>query len=310
MTAGFLLGSVASVAFAITDFTASFVARKFGSTNAVLGTMLVSAVALFVYAVVFRQSLFMEFGWFLRSAILGITFALAYFNLFYALSLGPLVVVGPITGTFGVATVVFAMIFLGERPSPFQLACVPLAGIGSILASVVFDSTSEQIRLVGRGPLFAIFAVLFSAAVTVSLQAPVRAVGWLPTLFVLRLGGAATAVVFLLALSVWSRDRHQPSEQGSPSTTPPLALRFSEIDWRVRWLIPGVLLVGLADTVGLGSQAAGLAVAPAWLVGLVTSTSPVLLTLLGLLVLRERLRTTQWVGVALVIVALIAINVA
>jgi drug/metabolite transporter (DMT)-like permease len=65
--------------------------------------------------------------------------------------------------------------------------------------------------------------------------------------------------------------------------------------------------IGPCDAVGLDALAHGLQLAPAWLVGLVNSTSPVFVTLIALLVFGERLRSSQWAGVGLVALSILAV---
>ena len=209
---------------------------------------------------------------------LGVAGSFTYIGLYYAFAVGPLAVVGPITALFGTVTVVFAVLFLGERLTVNEAAAVVIAALGSLLAAVEFRGLS-QVRFVGYGPPAAFGAVILGSAVTVLLQQPIRTNGWLPSVLAERTGVVLAAACALAIVSRRSR-----------VVQPAISKR----------LLAFILGVGLADTVALSFFAIGLAGSPAWLVGVVAATSPMVLLVGGLLVLRERLRPLQWVGVGLV----------
>ena len=209
---------------------------------------------------------------------LGCAGSLSYIGLYYAFAVGPLAVVGPITAMFGTVTVVFAVLFLGERLTLNETAAVVIAATGSLLAAVEFRGLT-QVRFVGYGPPAALGAVILGSAVTVLLQQPIRTNGWLPSVLAERTGLVLAAAFVLAVVSRRSRLERRPISKR---------------------LLAFILGVGLADTLALSFFAIGLAGAPAWLVGVVAATSPMVLLVGGLLVLRERLRPQQWVGVGLV----------
>ena len=62
------------------------------------------------------------------------------------------------------------------------------------------------------------------------------------------------------------------------------------------------------DVVGLVSFAYGLEVAETWLVGLASSFGPAVTIVVAVAFLGERLRPVQWVGLAGVLVGMIAIG--
>jgi drug/metabolite transporter (DMT)-like permease len=316
VTAGFVLGLAAAIAFAGADLLAAHVARRVGSLPALAGSLCVSGAAFVVLGVVTQLRFPADPAWFFRMVMLGVLFAASYLTLFYALSVGPLSVVGPITAIYGPVTVLLAVVLLGERPGLLQMAAVPLAALGSILAAVINDPQRQRIRVVGPGPVFAVIAVVSSAAVTVWLQDEVREGGWVQAVIVLRLTGLTLAWLALLA--AWLRHARGPmaaareprledrKRKSSPLTDALLGPRHAGFTPTVAALMGAI---GLCDAIGLSALAHGLQVAPAWLVGLVTSTSPVFVTLVALLVLGERLRRSQWAGVGLVALSMAAVVV-
>src|SRR5947207_13432545 len=91
--------------------------------------------------------------------LLGVGAAISYVGLYYAFAVGPLSVVGPITAMFGTVTVLFAVLFLGERLTIAETAAVIIAATGSVLAAIEIKA-SGRIKFIGLGPLAAMGAVL------------------------------------------------------------------------------------------------------------------------------------------------------
>jgi drug/metabolite transporter (DMT)-like permease len=77
------------------------------------------------------------------------------------------------------------------------------------------------------------------------------------------------------------------------------------VDKRV---IGAVVLAGTLDIVGLMSFAYGLEVAETWLVGLASSFGPAVTIVVAVAFLGERLKPIQWLGLAGVLVGMIAIG--
>ena len=67
----------------------------------------------------------------------------------------------------------------------------------------------------------------------------------------------------------------------------------------------GLTMTGLLETSGQVSRALGLTIAPAWLIGLVTSLGPVVVISAGVVLLHERLSRAQLAGIACIGVGLV-----
>ena len=180
----------------------------------------------------------------------------------------------------------FAVLFLGERLTVAETIAVVIAATGSVLAAVELKG-SGKVQLIGMGPLAALGAVVLGSAVTVMMQHPIKTEGWVPTVIAVRIGVVIATAVLLLAVS-----RFWPGMAGldAPQQRIKLPKRY----------LGFIAAIGCFDAVAFSSFSIGLTAAPVWLVGLVAATSPIVLLVGGLLVLHERLRPMQWVGVAFV----------
>ena len=286
LSAGFLYGLGAAVAFALADPGAAFLSRRMGALAATLLVAIAGVPLVAVGTLVYNEPLVTSVSATVVALLLGIGAAVSYVGLYYAFAVGPLSVVGPITALFGTVTVLFAVLFLGERLTIAETIAVIIAASGSILAAIEFKG-SGRIQLIGLGPLAAFGAVLLGSAITVMMQHPIRTEGWVPTVIAVRIGVAITAGIALFAVS-----RIQPGVGGldAPRNGAQLPKRFVAL----------IAAIGCFDAIAFSSYAIGLSAAPVWLVGIVAATSPIVLLFGGQLILHERLRPLQWVGVAFV----------
>ena len=286
LSAGFLYGLGAAIAFALADPGAAFLSRRMGALAATLLVAIAGLPLVALGSLVYHEPLATSLSATVLALLLGIAAAVTYVGLYYAFAVGPLSVVGPITALFGTATVLFAVLFLGERLTIAETVAVIIAATGSILAAIEIKG-SGRIQIIGLGPMAALGAVVLGSAVTVMMQHPIRTEGWVPTVIAVRIGVAITASVALFAVS-----RFWPGMAGldTPSNGARLPKRFVAL----------IAAIGCFDAIAFSSFAIGLSAAPAWLVAIVAATSPIVLLVGGLVILHERLRPLQWVGVAFV----------
>jgi EamA domain-containing membrane protein RarD len=141
----------------------------------------------------------------------------------------------------------------------------------------------------------AIVALVLFAVMTIGAAGPIRAVGWLPVIFVGRLTSAIVSVS-LLVIALRLR----------PTWMSPLMEAPAE---RTRAALAVAGLAGLLDAVGLVSFSIGLEVSETWLVGLASSFGPAVAVLVAIAVLGERLRPTQWLGLAGIGLGLVVVAV-
>jgi drug/metabolite transporter (DMT)-like permease len=296
LSAGFTYGLIAAIAFAFADPGAAFLSRRMGPLPTTLLVAVAGLPLVALATVLYSQPLAASPSATALVIVLGIGSSVSYVGLYYAFAVGPLAVVGPITATFGTVTVVFAVVFLGERLTLPQTAAVIIATAGSLLASIEIRGVA-RIGIAGYGPPAALGAVVLGSAITVLLQHPIRANGWVPTVIAERTGVAFAAGLALLLARKWSWPGM--AALGLPGHPGRLSKRFLAL----------IGCVGVFDAIAFSSFAIGLSAAPAWLVALVAATSPIVLMIAGLVVLHERLRPVQWVGVGCVFCSMAVIAV-
>jgi drug/metabolite transporter (DMT)-like permease len=286
-------GLIAALCWGSTDVMASLAGRRLGSLHVVAVSQVASVVVAILLAASQGVGLPSDPFAFFLAALFGAIAAGAYLSFFTALRIGPLAVVSPVVAAYGGLTVVLSVLIRGETLTGLQGLGAALATLGVILTGIVFDGGWRGTRIVGRGVLFSLLAMLLFSILTAGLATPIRIAGWLPVLLVSRLANAATILTVLIVVTV-ARPRGSDvllATSGSPTIR----------------AIAAAGAAGLLDIVGFVAFAIGLEVAPTWIVGLASSFGPVVAVIVAVALWGERLRPTQWVGLAGIVAGLVAV---
>lgn len=293
MPIGLALGLGAALAWGLTDICGALAGRRLGSLPVLAGAQLTSLALLVVLVALVGSGLPTDLAIVAPAALFGVAAAGAYLAFFTALRIGPITVVSPTVAAYGGLVVVLAVLFRGESLTTFQALGAAVATTGVVAAGLVFDGGLRNTRIVGPGVLLAVVSLVLFAFVTVGLAGPIRAAGWLPVILVSRI--ANTAAVWLLLVGVLLR---------RPRRLAPL-LRTAQP--RKRRTLAVVAAAGALDLLGFVAFAYGLEIAETWLVGLASSFGPAVAVVVAVVALGERLRPSQWAGIAAIGVGLAAV---
>jgi drug/metabolite transporter (DMT)-like permease len=295
MPIGLVLGLLASLAWGVTDLAGALAARRLGSVGVLAGTQITS-LAILVAIALANTSLLSESALpgFATGLGLGVVAAVAYLSFYTALRIGPISVVSPVVAAYGGLTVVLAVIFRGESLGPVQALGALIATTGIVLTGLVLDGRAT--RLVGRGVGIALITMVLFAVLTIALAAPIQEHGWLPVMLGSRLTNTLIGVL-LLAAALRSPDGRLGTLLGPPGG----------LDRRAVAL---VLVAGVGDLLGFVAYTIGLEISLTWLVGLASSFGPAIAVLVAVAFLGERLRPSQWTGLAMLAGGLVVLALA
>ncbi|HEU0243707.1 MAG TPA: DMT family transporter [Candidatus Limnocylindrales bacterium] len=297
MPIGLALGLLASLFWGATDLSGALASRRVGSVGVLAGTQMTSLVLLAVIAILNASLLSASaLPGFVIGLALGVVAAAAYLSFYAALRIGPISVVSPVVAAYGGLTVVLAVVFRGESLAPLQGLGAFVATAGIVLTGLELGGSLRETRLVGRGVAIALVTLVLFAVLTILLAGPIKDHGWLPVMLGSRLTNA-TVGAMLLGVALARRDGPMGSLLGPPGGLTRRALLL-------------VLLAGTCDLVGFVSYTIGLEVAPTWLVGLASSFGPALVVLVAVAFLGERLRPSQWLGLAMLAGGLVLLALA
>ncbi len=293
MPLGLDYGLIAALCWGTTDVMATIGGRRFGSLRVVAIAQVTSLVIVLAVGIGLRVRFPSDPAILLASAGLGVVAAGAYLSFFTALRIGPLAVVSPVVAAYGGLTVVLSVVLRGESLTAVQAVGAALATLGVILTGIVFEGGWRGTRIVGRGVLFSVAAMLLFAVLTVGMASPIQAAGWLPVLVISRVANAAT-IWTILAVVTLAKPRRA-------------AVLLATSGPRSSRAVVAAGLAGVVDIAGFVAFAIGLEVAPTWIVGLASSFGPAVAVIVAVILWGERLRPTQWVGLAGIALGLVAV---
>jgi drug/metabolite transporter (DMT)-like permease len=293
MPLGLDYGLIAALCWGSTDVMGTIGGRRLGSLPVIAIAQASSLAISAVVALGLRLQLPSDPFVLLLAGVFGVVAAGAYLSFFTALRIGPLAVVSPVVAAYGGLTVLLAVLVRGETLNTIQALGAMLATAGVVLTGIVFDGGWRGTRIVGRGVLFSLVAMFLFAVLTVGLATPIRIAGWLPVLLASRVANALTIWTVLVVVVV-ARPR------GSETLLATTARRTNRA-------VLAAVAAGVLDIVGFVAFAIGLERAPTWIVGLASSFGPVVAVIVAVVLWGERLRASQWVGLAGIAAGLVAV---
>ncbi|MGH9772540.1 MAG: EamA family transporter [Candidatus Acidiferrales bacterium] len=292
---GIFLALTAALCWGVSDFVARFASRRIGAYRALLVMQVIGLLALTIYLEStggFLQSV--APGWqpwrlAVFAAVLNTVGSLA---LYYAFQVGVMTIVAPISSSYPAITVTLALLS-GERIRVLSAAGLGITLLGLILAATSFEFVADGTASVSNGVLGAHLSrgAGWSLVSTVAFGI----MFWFLGFHVLPVMGAAVSVwVVRLSTSCVLLLSAAPARQ---------TLRLPQ--GGVWWLL---VVMGLVDTAAYVANNAGLRIGPVSIVTVVASLYGAVTVLLSSIFLRERLRRSQWLGVALIFTGIVVVN--
>lgn len=298
MPLGLLAGLGAALSWGTLDVFSALASRRIGSLKVTTGIQLVGAALVVALALAtgtpFPADPFVIVG----GGLVGLAGAGAYLSYFTGLRIGPIAVVSGMVAAYGGLTVVLAVVFRGESLTLLQAAGATIATAGVILTGVAFDGSLRGMRLASPGVAFAIVALVLFATMSIGSDIVIDRATWIELVLVSRTANAVlSSMILVLAMSAGRR------------MAQPLLIGEEGVDGVMdRRVVGYILLAGILDLLGLAVFTYGLESAETWLVGLASSFGPAVTIIVAVAFLGERLKPVQWIGLAGVLVGMLAIG--
>ncbi len=279
-----------SLCWGISDFIGGMQVRRFPLLRVMLVSQGVGLVGLAIAAAV-RGATPPEVARLLPAVVGGVAGIAALAAFYRALAIGKMSIVAPISAT-GVAVPVIVGVAGGDRPAALQLAGIAAAIIGVVLASREHGPGVSAQNGSGRSIGLALLAALGFGSFFVGMRISARAdVGWA------LLSARAASVAALAAAAIVFRRRDDRPRSGNHAVTRlggPLALlALAAIGF---FDLAANVLYAFATRHGLLS-----------VVAVAASLYPLATVLLARLVLGERVRRIQEVGIAAAVTGVVLI---
>jgi drug/metabolite transporter (DMT)-like permease len=298
MPIGLLAGLGAALSWGTLDIFSALASRRVGSLRVTTGMQVVGAALIWLLALSSGVSFPSDPAVLIGGSLVGLAGAGAYLAYFTGLRIGPISVVSGMVAAYGGLTVVLAVLFRGESLTMLQALGATVATVGVILTGVAFGGGLHGIKFAGPGVVFAIVALVLFAVMTIGTDIVIERTGWIEVLLVSRSANVVISILVLIVATTALRGPAAPLLVGEDA-------EGSRVEGRV---IAAVVLAGVLDVLGLMSFAYGLEVAETWLVGLASSFGPAVTIIFAVAFLGERLKPIQWLGLAGVLVGMIAIG--
>ena len=274
MSSGVVLGTSAALCWGVVDVAIALLGRRAPFVTVTVVVQGASIVMLAALAVALGDFPELSGGQWVAVAALGPVGTGAYLAFYRALQLGPIAIVSPIASANGAVVVVLAVILLGDALSGTQALGAAVVLCCVVLAAVEVGEHVPAGRADGDGVRLAVLATVMFGGYLFALVALAEPLGWLLPILLTRMTGLP------LLAAIVARRRERPWRLLGPRA---LALACA-----VGWLdAAGFLLFNRGAEIG---QAA--------LTSAAAATYPLVPVACGLLLLHERLRAYQAIGIA------------
>jgi drug/metabolite transporter (DMT)-like permease len=275
---GVLFGVGAAVGWGLADYTTAAITPRGGHFAMLLAahTAGVAFMALLAVAVVDVPEL--TTGQWAACVALGPLSVLTYMLLFRALALGPLAVVSPVLSGWGVVTVVLALVVLGERLDTFQAVGCAAILIGVLFAATRLGTLEEGQARFGPGVAFGVAALVGLGFYNFFLGDLAKEIGWFMPIFVSRTAGVALMIAMAAHRGDWPWRRLER-----------------------RQIVAATVVCGVGASCAVMSFSRGAEVSSLAITSAAASIYPFFPLAAGVVLLKERIATSQVAGVVLIV---------
>jgi drug/metabolite transporter (DMT)-like permease len=274
VSSGVVLGTSAALCWGVVDVAIALLARRAPFVTVAVVVQGASVVMLAALAVALGDVPELSGGQWVAVAALGPVGTCAYLAFYRALQVGPIAIVSPIASANGAVVVVLAVILLDEALTGTQALGAAVVLCCVVLAAVDVGERVPAGPADGDGVRLAVLATVMFGGYLFALAALAEPLGWLLPILLTRVTGLP------LLAAIVARRRERP--------------------WRL--LGPGALAlacaVGWLDSAGFLLFNRGAEIGDAAVTSAAAATYPLVPVACGLLLLHERLRTYQAVGIA------------
>jgi drug/metabolite transporter (DMT)-like permease len=274
MSSGVVLGASAALCWGVVDVAIALLARRAPFVSVTFVVQSASVAMLAALAIALGDAPDLSAGQWVAVTALGPIGTGAYLAFYRALQLGPIALVSPIASANGAVVVVLAVVLLGDTLSATQALGAGLVVCCVVLAAIELGECVPAQPPDGDGVSLALLATTLFGGYLFSLVALTESLGWLLPILLTRVAGLPLLVAFV------ARRAEQP--------------------WRL--LAPGALTVacavGCLDSAGFLLFNRGAELGQPALTSAAAAVYPLVPIVCGLLLLHERLRSYQAVGVA------------
>ncbi|HTL40128.1 MAG TPA: EamA family transporter [Pseudolysinimonas sp.] len=275
-----VIGLVCAVVYGAGDYFGGFASRRIAPVRVValaglVGLSLLAVASVFVGGVFSGEAVL----WGMLSGVAG---SMAILTLYWALAIGPMSILSPLTAVISAIVPLGWGVVLGERLSPVGYVALGIALVAVVL--VGFVPEKGAVRPSVKGVVLASTSGLLIGVLLILLHAAPADSGLLPLVFN---RVSYLLILWTIVLVLWLRARRGGTPFGPPA----------------RVALWPIVAAGLADATANTLLIVGFRLGELSVVAVLTALYPAGTIALAAIFLKERIAPVQWVGLALALVA-------
>ena len=278
-----LLGIGGMFGWGIYDFLGGVFAKQIGAFKSLYWSQLAGLISIFLLAAAFKPNLNFPPFVMVLSLIAAILYSAGYLFFFKGFEIGNVSIIAATMNLWAVFTMFFSFTFMGQRLSALQTAGVVMIVLGATLASVNWIDIKKQRFQLSAGVKEAVFGAFFFGVFWNVSEVISEEVGWLYSTLFIKFG----IVVFLSLFSLFVKRE----------------LRLNNVPAKTKQVI---ILMGVIEAGAVALVNYGLTIGDAILITPIASALSIVTITLAIIFLKDKLTTTQGLGVGTAIIGIIA----
>jgi transporter family protein len=285
---GIISGLISMFGWGTSDFLAAKSCRKIGFVLTFFLAQSISfLIALLYFIFNFRTFDFNNVPkFFVVIIISGFLFTISALAFYKSLSIGQISLVGPITASWAMITILLSVLFLKEALKTNQIAAIILIIVGVILISSDLKEFFQKNKLIFLiGTKEAIVAMFGFGVALFLLAIVVKSLGWFLPGFLSRL----FILIFLILYFIFKKQ--------------PMKIGFGPTNWIM------IIVIGFLDIIAFFAYSIGVSTEYASIIAPIAASSPLITTILAQIFLKEKIIISQVFGIILTISGLILISI-
>lgn len=264
------------------DFFGGLFSKSIGNFRTFFWSQLAGLGFITLLGVVFSANLNIPLGIVALIPVASILYAVAYLLFFKGFELGNVSIISATMNLWAVFTMLFAFIILGQRLSSFQFVGVLMILVGVALVSLKWDDIKNQNINLLSGVRETVLAALLFGIFWIFSEVISEDIGWVSTTLFVKVG----IVLFMLLFSTLIK-RELRVSQTSPK------------------IMATILFAGVIEAAALAVVNWGLTIGDAILVTPISSALSIVTIAMAVVFLKEKITTTQGIGMAIVITGIV-----
>ena len=281
---GILFGFIAMLGFGLSNAIAKVPIQKIGGEKTILYRNIIISILLFLILLFFGQAAVFSIKYIFIAFLIAVIGYVPLLLFYKALNLGKVGIISPIANSSIIFTVLFSIIFFHESITFGQGTSIAFIILGIILISLnLKDLKNSHILKISSGIPYALVTALLWGAVFFLWKIPVNVLGPILTSFVIEFGTLISGAVYIYATK---KDFKTPDKK--------------------MWIY--IFFIAIGGIIGSLFFNMGIKNHDVSIVAPITFASPLVVTLYGKFVYKEKLSKVQYLAIFFIVLGIIFVS--